>query len=141
MLGVTGTQRGLTPIQLESCHSLLTKFREQGTVWMHNGDCIGADYQLAVLWRELGGLIRGHPPMKTYKRAWLEFDAERPPEEYLKRNKSIVLDSGFMLATPGEYSEQLRSGTWSTIRFARKKNRPLWIVYPDGSISKPTTLF
>ena len=28
---------------------------------------------------------------------------------------------------------QLRSGTWTTIRYARDAKRPLWIVLPNGT--------
>jgi len=39
-----------------------------------------------------------------------------------------------MIATPGEVDEQLRSGTWSTVRFARKQGKPVHVILPDGRV-------
>ena len=45
----------------------------------------------------------------------------------------IVADADVMLACPPNYEEIKRgSGTWATIKFARKSGKPLAIVYPDG---------
>ena len=33
-----------------------------------------------------------------------------------------------------EAEEQLRSGTWSTIRYAKRQNKPTTIIFPDGSV-------
>ena len=57
---------------------------------------------------------------------------ERKP--YLDRNKDIVLETQTLVATPAETTEQLRSGTWSTVRYARKLKRPAVLILPDGTI-------
>jgi hypothetical protein len=41
-----------------------------------------------------------------------------------------------MIATPKGFTEEARGGTWFTIRYARSKNKPLIIVYPDGSTGR-----
>ena len=46
----------------------------------------------------------------------------------------IVDESDFLIGTPKGFCEELRSGTWSTIRYARKKGMEITIVYPDGSV-------
>lgn len=57
-----------------------------------------------------------------------------------------------MIATPSSKEEELRSGTWSTVRYARKLRRPVTLIYPDGSVveekginmrisAKPKSLF
>ncbi len=100
----------------------------------HEGDCIGADAQAAFLAREVGFRIICHPPTNESKRAFFPSDETWPAAPYLDRNKTIVNRSREMIATPGEFEEQLRSGTWSTIRYARKTRKPVSIVFPDGSV-------
>ncbi len=51
------------------------------------------------------------------------------------RDKDIVNPAERMIAAPAGTTEELRSGTWATIRYARKKKVPLSIVWPDGTIS------
>ena len=38
-------------------------------------------------------------------------------------------------ATPGGFKEELRSGTWACVRYARKADRPVHIVWPDGKVN------
>ena len=52
------------------------------------------------------------------------------PAPYLERNKEIVASSNLLIACPVGDKEELRSGTWSTVRFARKICTELVIVYP-----------
>jgi hypothetical protein len=40
-----------------------------------------------------------------------------------------------MISAPAGISEELRSGTWTTIRYTRKMKIPLSIVWPDGYIT------
>jgi predicted Rossmann fold nucleotide-binding protein DprA/Smf involved in DNA uptake len=58
------------------------------------------------------------------------------PRPYLVRNRDIVDVCNLLLATPGGTVEQLRSGTWATIRYARRIGRPVWIVFPNGEVRK-----
>jgi len=44
-----------------------------------------------------------------------------------------VDETEWLWAIPGEFKEVLRSGTWSTIRYARKKGKKVLIIWPDGS--------
>jgi len=57
-----------------------------------------------------------------------------PIKRPLERNSDIVADSDLLLATPRFYEEELRSGTWATVRRARKANKPLIIVWPNGKV-------
>ena len=50
----------------------------------------------------------------------------------LNRNKNIVDASNLIFAFPFD-KEIIRSGTWSTIRYAKKINKPLIIIRKDGS--------
>lgn len=108
----------------------------------HHGDCRGADEEFhkwitAHDMRPIKIVI--HLPDNSYKRAFcgsfgnLEW---RPQKPYLDRNLDIVTETDLLIATPKEYTEVLRSGTWSTIRYARKQMKPIYIVYPDGEVIK-----
>ncbi len=130
-VGFTGTQRGMTEAQWRGLWSLLTA----RTGNFHQGDCIGSDWQAAIAARAAGLRVIGHPPDNDSKRAFFPANEWREPLSYLERNHAIVRASKEMIATPGEFEEQLRSGTWATIRFARKVGRPLHVIYPDGVVT------
>jgi hypothetical protein len=129
-VGFTGTQRGMEPNQLS-----VVRYFLGGLAYtrLHHGDCIGADAQAHQIARRKGLSIHRHPPDNPSKRAFCDFDYDSPELPYLVRNQAIVDFAEFMIAAPGEFEEQLRSGTWATIRYARKTKTPLVIVYPDGS--------
>lgn len=133
--GFTGTQRGMTEAQWATLYNLLRERIGYGREW-HEGDCIGADAQSVTLARLFRFRVICHPPTNSSKRAFVPADEYREPLPYLDRNKAIVCESREMFATPGEATEQLRSGTWSTIRYARSKGRPLYVILPDGRVTK-----
>ncbi len=56
------------------------------------------------------------------------------PEKPLDRNKKLVDDGEILVATPAELNEERRSGTWSTIRYARKTDKPIIIIFPNGHV-------
>lgn len=131
-IGFTGTQRGMTREQKDTFLILLNRMV---VTEFHHGDCIGADadaHDEVRVWTMAKVVI--HPPVYSSKRAFKKGEAVMPVLPYLVRNKNIVKASETMIATPGEVEEQLRSGTWSTIRFARKLRRQLYIIYPNGSV-------
>lgn len=132
-VGFTGTQHGCTAMQTDALRGCLRHLLANGYVWMRNGDCIGSDLEAAYTWQCYGGKIAAHPPTIAAKRAYVPHDVMLPERPYLDRNKDIVLLSEVMVATPGEKVEQLRGGTWSTIRFARRQRKPLMIIFPDGT--------
>jgi hypothetical protein len=131
--GFTGTQVGMTGNQTSKLQELLISF---GITELHNGDCVGSDFEADIIAKYLKLRTIGHPPIDQRKRAFCQFDEERTAKEYLKRNKEIVNESSILFATPREFIEQLRSGTWSTIRYARKLHRRVIIIYPDGSLGE-----
>jgi hypothetical protein len=139
-VGFTGTQRGMTGAQAWAVRGTLYVIAETSTsaLWCHHGDCIGADADFHAIARahpHVAG-ITGHPPDNPAKRAWCHFDKLEDERAYLSRNRIIVIDSSSMIAAPGEMEEQVRSGTWYTIRFnrERRERRPLYLVFPDGTV-------
>lgn len=130
--GFTGTQRGMTASQRDALRGYLRGIRGE----FHHGDCIGADSQAHEIADCMGYRIIGHPPSNPSRRASRVCHELRPEKSYLERNKNIVRETVALIATPGETEEQLRSGTWSTIRFARKQGKCVVIIFPDGSIKQ-----
>lgn len=131
-IGFTGSRDGVTEHQRRWMFHFLSK-AEDSTI-VHHGDCVGADEEFHNCARERGLRIMLHPPNNNAARAFCKGDYEMPPLPYIQRNHAIVEASIHMLAIPSSH-EVLRSGTWATVRYARKLKRPLFIVYPDGEIS------
>ena len=130
IIGFTGTQEGMTDNQHIQVQRLL---HTRDITEAHHGDCIGADSQFHDICKEKKYKIIIHPPLKSYKRSFKNGDIILPKKDYLDRNKDIVDDSEIMIGTP-KGSEELRSGTWSTIRYAKRMKKELYIVYPNGDV-------
>jgi hypothetical protein len=106
------------------------KFKEDGYEILRHGDCIGVDEQAHYIAVELGYKIIIHPPENPIKRAFCKDSITLAPLPYLDRNKQIVNNSDIIIAVPKENSQVLRSGTWSTVRFAQKQGKRIYIIYP-----------
>lgn len=128
--GFTGTQLGMTEAQKASVKTLFIGVHE-----VHLGDCIGADKDAHHIACIVGAKTIGHVPDIKNKRAYCIYDEERKPLPYLDRNRNIVDESDVLVATPKSRDEETRSGTWYTIRYARKQGKRIYIVFPDGTIS------
>lgn len=139
-VGFTGTRRGMTPAQLETVAQLLLDIKLGAggrELFFHQGLCVGADEQAAQLAQAAGYRIIGHPPTNRSlisRPAALLCERHRPARPYLDRNHDIVMEAEVVLATPAEDREVLRSGTWATIRHARKEGVSLLLVVPDGRV-------
>lgn len=138
-LGFTGTQLGMTDIQAQIVFDEMMLFgQEPGeeVTEAHHGCCVGADAQFDAMlaYMDKSVVVHGHPPLNTGKMAkGLYCDVMHPPLEYLVRNRAIVDAVDTLFATPkGE--EELRSGTWSTVRYARRKGINIRIVMPNGNM-------
>lgn len=136
-VGFTGTRHGMSRKQKATVRELLSRLcRDQKVIWFRHGDCIGADAQAHEIARMLGYQVLIHPPDNDALRAFCD-DAFSvlPARPYLDRNLRIVQHSHILLAAPSGEEVQ-RSGTWETIRIARKIKVPIRIIMPDGSFSK-----
>lgn len=129
-IGFTGTHTGMTPAQKNIVRALL--FATSGNSF-HHGDCVGADAEAHDIAKELGWFIAGHPPDNDKARAFKECDTNWDPKPYLTRNREIVDACELLIATPTELDEQLRSGTWATVRYAKKTHTNTVIIYPPGN--------
>lgn len=138
IIGFTGTTEGMTPQQKSWFNTYLAFFKCHE---LHHGDAIGADAEAHESALDIAAKIVIHPPNYAAKRAFCDkktFEGmiiEVLPEKwYIDRNHDIVDSCDTMIATPSGYSEELRSGTWATIRYSKKCKKPLLIIFPDGSV-------
>lgn len=128
----TGTQEGMTKMQKACFRELIRAIKPERFI---HGDCIGADEQAhRIVREELPDCFIGTRPCTIKnKRAFTDAEQLAEPEPPLDRNKKIVDDGEMLVGTP-KGKEELRSGTWSTIRYARKKGRPIVIIDRDGNL-------
>lgn len=131
-IGFTGTQRGMTGYQRAQVINIFSSYDPESTA-VHLGDCIGADKEAHGIADKLHMWLFGHPPINNSKRAFCKYHFIAEAKEYIERNHDIVDASDLLVATPGESVEQLRSGTWATIRYGRKMSLEGIVVLPDGT--------
>ena len=132
IIGFTGTQEGCNEVQLKELTNFLTENKDQISA-AHHGCCIGADSEFHFICVDLEIPIIGHPPIKKSKvdaNVFGTLNMVNEPLEYLERNRKIVEVCDLLLAAPAQNTEILRSGTWSTIRYAKKVNIPVVIFFP-----------
>jgi hypothetical protein len=156
--GFTGTHHGSTQAQRITLRALLMELHEKLIAVtplerheFHHGDCVGADDKANDIAWDTGYHITIHPPVLIKNRAFckaglppqsissiaiLQNFIILPPKPYMVRNKDIVDDAARLFACPAGFDEELRSGTWATIRYARKKKIPITIIWPDGTIKE-----
>lgn len=132
-IGFTGTQLGMTPAQERTFKDLIIRL---SPLEFHHGDCIGADLHAHYVIRYCFPNVKiiVHPPDDSSKRAFAQGHSKYIPKPYLERNKAIVNTTNILIAVPKTEEEILRSGTWSTVRYAKKLNRKVYIINPNGSI-------
>lgn len=137
-VGFTGTQKGMTEYQKQRVFNLLQVI--EGTEF-HNGLDIGSDQQAHLMAKQLGYRLIGHPPTNNYRTAMVYCDELRELKPYLERNKDVVDESEVLIVAPREMKEELRSGTWATYRYAKKRVKEghkirIEIVWPKEKENK-----
>lgn len=140
-LGFTGTQTGMTDFQEERLNAHLHRWiKKYKKLEIHHGDCIGADeefHKICITYWENAypgaTSVVLHPPLVSAKRAYTTWvrQREETPLDYLARNHKIVEAVDGMLGAPKGMEEELRSGTWATIRYAKKIEKPLIVLWPE----------
>ncbi len=130
-VGFTGTRRGMT---LRKKAAVREHFdNNDHIVYLHHGDCIGADAEAHAEALYFGIRIWTHPPKDQKYRARVSSVMHQEPlKTYLKRNHDIVDSTTYLIATPSGFTEVRRSGTWATVRYARKQGKEVVIIYLDG---------
>jgi predicted Rossmann fold nucleotide-binding protein DprA/Smf involved in DNA uptake len=151
ILGFTGTLQGMTE---EQKTAVTLRIAGLCPLVLIHGGAIGADRDihgiaLHYVINTIPRIIEVYPENVTVHRsaAYWSHPARRiaveetgrqlivhPARKPLKRNHIIAERCDRLLATPATSEEQLRSGTWATIRYARKMGKPITIIRPDGTI-------
>lgn len=127
-VGFTGTQEPISDYQRMDLTNMV---RNIGLSEGHHGDCVNADAEFHKIIAQFGWRKIVHPGPSTTLRAYCEGDLVLPVKPNLERNRDIVDETSMLIACPKGPEEQ-RSGTWSTIRYARRLCRPIHILMPDG---------
>jgi hypothetical protein len=136
-IGITGSRNGGNDQQYSALTRLLSYDYGTAEKRLHHGCCIGVDEFAALTAKDVGYYIVGHPPYHPFTisdASINESDLVEAPKPYLDRNRDIVHVSTLLIAVPESDHEVLRSGTWSTIRYARKLNKLIFIIDTDGRI-------
>ena len=127
-IAFSGTREGMSYRQLEAFQQIIGGL--QGTFKeFHHGDCLGSDIQAHDTFRGLSGhKIVLHPSNMNEYRGYSGGDETREPMHPLKRNEVMAAECDILIAAPISTQEKVRSGTWSTVRYFRKQNKPVIIL-------------
>ena len=127
-VGITGTRNAVTDKQVTEMIRFLKSLPEGSE--LHHGDCVGADFQAAVIAQHIGIKTVCHPPEKIELRAFHRSDEKRPEKSYLARNRAIVDEVDMLMVVPMQDEWQPRGGTWYTHDYAKKKGKPVQMFWP-----------
>lgn len=125
-VGFAGTRKGLSAAQQTQLTMMLNRLYSPSKAGpyepneFHHGDGKdehggnnSSDLQAAAIARDLGWDVKPHPPKAQTATALLE------------RNRVIEANAQVLIAAPESDKEELRSGTWMTVRCARKSAKPV----------------
>ena len=127
-VGFTGTRRGMSGNQKAELEQLLQELQPESE-YFHHGDCVGSDAQAHEIASRLGYEIIIHPPENSSARAFCKgSEVTLPPLPYLIRNHRIVELCHVLIAATLSSTEEQRSGTWATVRYAKSNNRKVHIL-------------
>lgn len=133
ILGFTGSRNKPNNNVYENLQKFIIENKNK-IIEAHHGDCIGSDKIFDNEIKKYGIKTIIHPPNINNYRSFCSYDEIKSPMSFLKRNKNIVDSSNILIALPPTDHEIIRSGSWQTIRYARKKNKKIYIFYPNGNI-------
>lgn len=128
-IGFTGNRNGLNNEQIQNIKQLLDQIVNiTDYIVLSHGDCVGSDtdfHNLCLSYKDLYPEkkieIHIYPPNNKTMRSFNKGDILMPEKPYLERNLDIIKNSNILIACPVDKNvEELRSGTWSTIRQANK---------------------
>ena len=135
-VGFTGTRQGMSDHQKETLRRAMEAATMDGIEnILHHGDCKGADAEAHAIAVDLGWDIIIHPPIKRIMRAYCGDGAIiLPPMNYLDRDREIARVSNFIFAAPKSDTEESRSGTWYTVRYARSIGKRVILIKREDQV-------
>lgn len=131
-VGFTGTRRGMSERQKEKLTAYL---RQLCPRYFHYGGALGADAEALRIVRQLFSSAQCsvvlHPSNLHDQQSFVagEADVTMPELHPLQRNRKIVDACELLFAAPYETHEVMRSGTWSTVRYARKRLKNVVLIH------------
>ncbi len=131
-IGFTGTRHGMSNVQKKEFKKLICSknFKE-----FHHGMCEGSDEQAHHIVEAVSETkIIGHPPKAMKTAVSVSCDKIMEADTFPKRNKDIVDSTDYLIATP-DAKERGGSGTWKTIRYARKKKKRIYVIHKNGRVT------
>lgn len=142
IMGITGTRTMPTASQEHMLAKLIKDTR--GLTELHHGCCLGADAMSHHYALRYGVPVVIHPPTNARAMAVLRDERDRlVARTYKQRNQAIVDACDWLVALPKhpEWDERSSaSGTWQTIRMARKQGRHITIIYGNGGYTEENLL-
>lgn len=148
-LGFTGTREGISAAQKE----WLRQFVRNNADYIdevHHGDCVGGDNEFDDIVREIASCVTSvivHPSNVEKLRAYVDCKSSRAGRPMLKtvmleprppilRDCVIVEEVDVLIVMPKGKEPQRHSGTWFTYRYAKKKEKIVYLVFQDGSLKQ-----
>lgn len=136
IIGFTGTRFGPTPQQSNKLRLLLKLYAKDCT-YFHHGGCYGADIAARDIAIELHVPTVCHPGSDWQWENSIGKDRITLPQKpYLERDKDIAAEADLLLAASRIMKEEKKSGTWATVRAARKLNKRIIVCWPDGTATE-----
>lgn len=129
-IGMIGNKDG---ISIEATKKFVDFLNDNIITEAHHGDCVGADTDFHNICSNMKINIIVHPPENSTMRAYCKANVILPVKRYLDRNRDIVDQTDILIVFPPTKEEIIKSGTWSTIRYASKNNKHILIIYSDGT--------
>lgn len=127
-IGFTGTRDGMSQSQKEQFVLLMQTL---SPTEFHHGDCAGADAEAHDIVREFFPQVKIHvyPPRLNYMRAYKQGDILYDPDDYIPRDRRIVDSTEILIGAPKVTGDETtQSGSWYTIRYARKRQKPNYVL-------------
>jgi len=136
IVSVTGTRWGMTTEQMHTFRTLLeTSCRPTE---FHHGACQGADREAADIVRDhLPGVrIIAHPGPDGdgWQAPRFEADETLPGKTHFARNRDLVDVCDVLIVCPRETERQERGGTWYTHDQGKKRQKHVFVIWPNGSL-------
>ena len=130
-VGIIGNRQRISGEQLAELGRLLEELDPEE---LRHGDCVGADAAAQLVAESFGIPVTIHPPEDPEHRAFCCGTMTLPEKAYLERSRDIVDSVEVVIALPGGHKGVATPEMSVTLDYARRRGKPLRIVYPDGRV-------